>query len=157
MCQDGRTPLISAALMGHLPVIEYLLEKGANIEAKDRVSYHWYATAHASYMNIYLWICQHGSTPLICGASNNSLPVVEYLVEKGADVEAKGNVSDVISSIWNHYKYVTRKYISVNISGWIHSIEVECNQQSFTSGWIFGGERGWYRGKGSCKWEMCYH
>ena len=30
-------------------------------------------------------------------AKNGHLPVVEYLVEKGADMEAKDNVSDIIS------------------------------------------------------------
>ena len=49
-------------------------------------------------MNIYLceWF-QFGFTPLILAAKNGHLPVVEYLVERGADIEAKNNVSDVIS------------------------------------------------------------
>ena len=38
MYQDGNTPLIWAAREGHLPVVEYLLEKGADMEAKDHVS-----------------------------------------------------------------------------------------------------------------------
>ena len=39
MYQSGMTPLIYAAASGHLPVAEYLLEKGANMEAKaDGVS-----------------------------------------------------------------------------------------------------------------------
>ena len=40
---------------------------------------------------------QAGGTPLTYAAENGHLPVVEYLVEKGADMEAKDNVSDVIS------------------------------------------------------------
>ena len=40
---------------------------------------------------------QGGSTPLIHAARNGDLPVVEYLLEKGADMEAKDLVSDVIS------------------------------------------------------------
>ena len=39
---------------------------------------------------------QSGSTPLICAASNGNLPMVEYLVERGADVNAKDKVSDVM-------------------------------------------------------------
>ena len=35
--QDGRTPLIWAALKGHEEVVALLLEKGANKEAKDIV------------------------------------------------------------------------------------------------------------------------
>ena len=38
MYQRGYTPLIFAAMYGHLPVVEYLLERGANMEAKDSVS-----------------------------------------------------------------------------------------------------------------------
>ena len=40
---------------------------------------------------------QYGTTPLIDAAMNGHLPVVEYLVEKGVNMEAKNNVSDVIS------------------------------------------------------------
>ena len=39
---------------------------------------------------------QYGRTPLIY-AMNGHLPMVECLVEKGADMEAKNDVSDVIS------------------------------------------------------------
>ena len=35
MYQDGDTPLMDAATEGHLPVAEYLVEKGAEMEAKD--------------------------------------------------------------------------------------------------------------------------
>ena len=35
MDQYGSTPLIFAAENGHLPMAEYLLERGADMEAKD--------------------------------------------------------------------------------------------------------------------------
>ena len=38
MDQIGRTPLIHAAMEDRLPVVEYLMEKGAGMEAKDVVS-----------------------------------------------------------------------------------------------------------------------
>ena len=38
MCQDGNTPLMIAAREGHLPVVGYLLERGADMEAKNVVS-----------------------------------------------------------------------------------------------------------------------
>ena len=38
MYQDGDTPLLLAAENGHLPLVEYLVEKGADIEAQDQVS-----------------------------------------------------------------------------------------------------------------------
>ena len=40
---------------------------------------------------------QNGTTPLMHAAMEGRLPVVEYLVEKGADMEAKDDVSDAIS------------------------------------------------------------
>ena len=40
----------------------------------------------------------------------------------------------------------------VNVSGWMDPVDMGCNGRSFTSGGIFGGERSWYGGKGSCKW-----
>ena len=52
---------------------------------------------------------QIGWTPLIRAARNGRLSVVEYLVEKGADIEATDNVSDVISLMRNH-TYVMHEY-----------------------------------------------
>ena len=37
MMQHGWTVVMKAAENGHLPVVEYLVDRGANIEAKDRV------------------------------------------------------------------------------------------------------------------------
>ena len=41
---------------------------------------------------------QNGNTPLIWAAEGDHLPIVEYLVERGADnvMEAKNNVNGVI-------------------------------------------------------------
>ena len=49
-----------------------------------------------SHMNACLCMDQYGYTPLIWAALEGHLSMVEYLLEKGADVEAKNNVSDVI-------------------------------------------------------------
>ena len=39
---------------------------------------------------------QDGDTPLIWAVENGNLAVVEYLLERGADMEAKNGVSDAI-------------------------------------------------------------
>ena len=38
MYQGGATPLIHAAMSGHLPVVAYLVERRADLEGKSRVS-----------------------------------------------------------------------------------------------------------------------
>ena len=48
-------------------MVEYLVKKGSNMEAKG----------------------ESGYTPLHYASINGHLPVVEYLVKKGADTEAK--------------------------------------------------------------------
>ena len=93
MYQFGKTTLIHAVDEGHLALVEYLVEKGADLEARDTVS------------NVISWICNHkyvtheytpqyGYTPLMWAARYGRLPVVEYLVEKGADPNAQDNVSE---------------------------------------------------------------
>ena len=67
---NGRTPLHEAAFKGHLPVMQYLCEQGADQEARDN----------------------YGKTPLHM-AYNGHLPVVQYLCEQGADKDVRDNDS----------------------------------------------------------------
>ncbi len=39
-CKDGLTAFHQAAAGGHIPVAQFLLERGANAEAKDNVRDH---------------------------------------------------------------------------------------------------------------------
>ena len=41
-CQDGRTPLLRAADKGQTEIAKMLLEKGADVEAKDNEVSHMY-------------------------------------------------------------------------------------------------------------------
>ena len=61
---DGRTPLLGAALVGHLLVLKFLVEMGADVSVKN----------------------EDGFTPLHSAAINGYLSVVKLLVEVGADV-----------------------------------------------------------------------
>ena len=64
---DEMTPLHFACSESNLSIVEYLISKGADIEAKD-------------YLD---------KTPLHYACQKGHLKIVEYLVSKGANIEAK--------------------------------------------------------------------
>ena len=89
-----------AAREGHTTVVQLLLEKGADVEARDndeRTALHWAAReGHTTVMQLLLEkgadveakdIC--GRTPLRWAAYSGHAIVVQLLLEKGADVEAR--------------------------------------------------------------------
>ena len=81
----GYTPLINASYYGHFEVVKILLEKGADIEARNN----------------------YGDTPLICASRYGTLKVVKYLLENGADMEAKNNSGNTF------FSYVSKEKIDV--------------------------------------------
>ena len=88
MDSDGRTPLHCAAFQGHLPVLQYLCEQGADVEARGR---HAGAQGEGNEdENDGEWH-DWSVTPLHLAADKGHLPVVQYLCEQGADKEARTN------------------------------------------------------------------
>jgi len=67
----GNTPLLLASREGRLEIAELLLDKGANIEAKN----------------------EDGGTPLLIASQGGRLEIVALLLQSGANVEAQGNVT----------------------------------------------------------------
>ena len=66
---DGSTCLMIAACYGRLDICRLLIDKGAQVEAKDR----------------------HGLTPLHYAAAYDRIDIARLLCDHGADVEARGN------------------------------------------------------------------
>jgi ankyrin repeat protein len=65
--KHDRTLLSWAALDGNEPTVRLLLEKGAELEAKDG---------------------EYGQTPLSWAVENGHESIVKMLIERGADVES---------------------------------------------------------------------
>ena len=76
---------------------------------------------------------QYGNTPLICAAFNGHLAVVEYLLENGANLEAKNTVSDVIISSEITRMSQMNMYL-LAVPEWKHTIHVYCRAWSFIGG-----------------------
>ena len=62
---DFQTPLHIACENGHLPIVQYLIEKGAKIDVFDGFQ----------------------QTPLHYASENNHNSIAQYLIKKGAKIE----------------------------------------------------------------------
>ena len=65
--QDGRTILMHATWFGHIDVMRILIDKGADVNAKNK----------------------NGATALILAADKGNAEIVSFLIDKGADFNAK--------------------------------------------------------------------
>ena len=90
--QIAATPLINAARDGHLPVVEYLLARGANVNAEDPVSAFRMPWLVQKSDNDFFQMYQYGNTSLLYAAKRGYALVVEHLVAKGAELNVKDNV-----------------------------------------------------------------
>ena len=61
-----KTPLHFACKHGYIHIVQFLIEKGADIEAKDK----------------------NQNTPLYFASSKGHDPVVQYLIDHGAKIDA---------------------------------------------------------------------
>ena len=102
---DGTTPLMLAAHMGNLPLVDELVKAGADVNAADERG--WTALAKSTYnpdlkrgfadvaqtlikagANIEAQVT-YGVRPLMLAAGYGETEVVEVLLEAGADVTAR--------------------------------------------------------------------
>ena len=101
---DGFAVVALAAAFGHLPLVRYLFEKGADVNAPatNGTGYNALTGAVASgHQEIAMWLLENGAdpnyrygagySPLLTAAANGHLEIVNALVERGADLHAKTN------------------------------------------------------------------
>ena len=88
--------LLYSARDGHLSVVKYLIEMGANIH--DGNDYAIRMASENGHLSVVEYLVEHGanvneldSDALNMASSNGYLSVVEYLVENGADIHAENN------------------------------------------------------------------
>ena len=85
---------------------------------------------HAQIQNMQ--INQDDDTSLIWAAFNGHLPMVEYLVERGGDLEAKNKVNDVMVEMIPHTRQLCINLLDVSVRK--QFIDTSCNPRSFASG-----------------------
>ena len=101
---DGFPVFALAAAFGHFPVVRYLLEKGADVNAAatNGTGYNGLTGAVTSgHQEIAAWLLEQGAdpnyrygpgySPLLAAAANGRLEIVKALLAHGADLHAKAN------------------------------------------------------------------
>lgn len=95
------TPLMDAVLNKNFSLIEFLISKGANVNANNKKISVLYLACSYRYLDIVKYLIDHkvdinlkmndGMTALMFACEQNKLGVVKILVEYGADVNLKNN------------------------------------------------------------------
>jgi len=103
---------------GYISVVQYLVEKGADIHAKDDCSLRF--ASLNGYLQIVKYLVEEGGADihagdnfsLIYASGHGHLPVVKYLIEKGANIHARNDQAVNYACKMRHFhtaEYLTGK------------------------------------------------
>jgi len=116
---DYEYSLKYASKYGHFRVVQYLVEKGADIHTQDNYSLRISSTN--GYLSIVQYLVENGADihanyneSLLAASEDGHLPVVQYLVENGASIY-KDNCKAATSKVNTTYlKILFSKIVSFN-------------------------------------------
>lgn len=91
---NGGLPLHMAAPQGHDVVVELLLERGAEIEARTKDMFDTFEplverTGRRILQMVRLNLCGNGATPLLEAAMHGQETVIDVLIKHGANIHAR--------------------------------------------------------------------
>jgi ankyrin repeat protein len=106
MLQDRMNRLTMACYHGHMDIVNELISNGTDVNEKDGVSYILdNDIVFDNRFNVF-GMLQKGMNSLMRACSNGHLDIVNVLIDNGADVNDKDNVSSnllsllLISHVW---------------------------------------------------------
>ena len=110
---EGSTPLHKASRKGHLDVVKFLIENGANVNAQttfggNMVPLHW--ASGKGHLNVVKLLVENGAnvdaqttskykgnmTPLHWASEGGHLNVAKFLIKNGAKIDAKNSENKIL-------------------------------------------------------------
>lgn len=94
---DKNDMLITSSGNGHLEMVIFLTERGANIRTNNDYAIRW--ASYNGHLEIVKYLYSHGANieanndAIIWASHNGHLDVVIFLTERGADIKSSNNVS----------------------------------------------------------------
>lgn len=97
--QWGNLPLIDAAREGNFECLLVLIEYGANINSKNEVILYFLLYSFLFLISSSSSLFQWGETALIGAVNGNNIDCLEYLLEKGAEINILDNVRELFYQV----------------------------------------------------------
>jgi ankyrin repeat protein len=120
---DYENALRWAATYGHLEVVKYLVQNGANVNNNSALRW----AAYNGHLEIVKFLLENGAnvhawndSALRSAAENGHLEIVEFLVQNGANVHANNNSALRWAAIYGHLEVV--KFLLEDVAN-VHALK----------------------------------